>query len=332
MVVLYHCARHLDHVYTTPDLMRVFQFGHAGVDFFFVISGFIILLVHYRDIGQPARLGHYVLRRFTRVWPTYWVALALTIALATAGEHAFPTLRELVLSISLLPSDTEPLLGIAWTLQFESAFYAVFAVLILNRIAGLALLAAWLCWIVATQFGLATPALPKSLPDIANLLFFLGMAMAYWLRNHHVPAPRLILALGLALFAASALAEDFGVLDGYARIARLTYGVPAGLIVLGAAAADRERNLAVPAALRVLGTASYSIYLFQFIFIGVLWKLWLASGLDRQLPHVASWPLLAAGGVIGGIVASRLVEYPLMRLLRRPSPPATVLAQPGSSQ
>ena len=56
-VVFYHAARHLNKIYGVPALMCVFQFGHAGVDLFFVISGFIILFVHYDDIGRPERLG-----------------------------------------------------------------------------------------------------------------------------------------------------------------------------------------------------------------------------------------------------------------------------------
>jgi peptidoglycan/LPS O-acetylase OafA/YrhL len=44
-VVLYHTARHFDKNYGIPALESVFQFGHAGVDLFFVISGFIILFV-----------------------------------------------------------------------------------------------------------------------------------------------------------------------------------------------------------------------------------------------------------------------------------------------
>src|ERR1700690_1319738 len=54
-----------------------FNFGHAGVDFFFVLSGFIIYFVHHRDIGHPASLPRYTWRRLTRVLPIYWVVTAL---------------------------------------------------------------------------------------------------------------------------------------------------------------------------------------------------------------------------------------------------------------
>jgi peptidoglycan/LPS O-acetylase OafA/YrhL len=66
----------------------------------------------------------------------------------------------------------------------------------------------------------------------------------------------------------------------------------------------------------VLGAASYSIYLFQFIFIGILWHAWLAAGLDRVMPHTASFPLLAVGAVAGGILTSQWIEHPLIRLMR----------------
>jgi len=84
--------------------MCVFQFGHAGVDLFFVISGFIILFVHYDDIGRPERLGRYVGRRLSRILPTYWVALVLIVVLSLGGGHNFPHLIDLAWSASLLPS------------------------------------------------------------------------------------------------------------------------------------------------------------------------------------------------------------------------------------
>jgi len=314
-VVFYHAARHLDHNYGVPFLIRTFQFGHAGVDLFFVISGFIILYVHYNDIGRPARLGHYLRRRFTRVMPTYWIALALTVALDTGGHKGCPSFVDLAWSASLLPSNHELLLGIAWTLRYEIGFYAIFCALIVHRSAGIAVLALWLAAVLLGTTGAVDLGwLPGSLYGVFNLQFFFGMAVAYAMRNTNIPAPRLILATGIALFALVALAEDCNLMDGYADTARIAYGLPAAAIVLGAAAAGRQMKIAPW--LRVLGAASYSIYLFQFIFIGILWHAWLAAGLDRVMPHTASFPLLAVGAVAGGILTSQWIEHPLIRLMR----------------
>ena len=131
-----------------------------------------------------------------------------------------------------------------------------------------------------------------------------------------MPARRVGLVAGVILFIATGVVEGMGLLDGYADYSRLAYGVPSAMIILGAAEAGRARKLAIPAPLRVLGFASYSIYLFQFVFIGICWQVWLRTGLDRWVPHVASFPLLAIAGVGGGILMSRWVEHPLICLVR----------------
>ena len=87
------------------------------------------------------------------------------------------------------------------------------------------------------------------------------MMVAYWLRNRTILLPRLLLIVGLILFAAAAIAENANLIDP-----------AAALIVLGAAAAGYRGPIPVPHWLQTLGTAFYSIYLFQFVFIGVLWK------------------------------------------------------------
>ena len=56
-----------------------FDFGFVGVDFFFVLSGFIIMYAHARDIGQPRAFGAYMWKRFSRAYPPYWVALTLIL-------------------------------------------------------------------------------------------------------------------------------------------------------------------------------------------------------------------------------------------------------------
>lgn len=143
-VILFHAARHIDKTFGAPGLVTLFQAGHAGVDLFFVLSGFIILFVHRRDIGRADRLGHYVRRRISRVLPLYWIALTLTLLMGAAGSGAAPAATAILLSAFLIPTVSEPLLGTAWTLQCEAVFYVVFSVLILNKRLGMALLAVWL--------------------------------------------------------------------------------------------------------------------------------------------------------------------------------------------
>lgn len=316
-VLLYHSARHIDRAYGVDTLRGIFQFGHAGVDLFFVISGFVISYVHQDDLGQPARLAHYAGRRLTRILPIYWVALSVILLMGVAGGHAFPAIGELILSALLIPSNAEPLLGVAWTLQYEMVFYAIFAVMILNRGAGLAVSALWLIWIAQTKLAGGPGMLPGSLYGIYNIEFFLGMGVAWWLTRHPVPVPRTILAAGMLLFAASAMAENAHLIDGYADSGRLAYGLPAALILLGLAASERQGLLSVPGLLLGLGRSSYSLYLFQFIYIGAAWKLCQTLGIERAIPPSLAFLLLAGCAIAGGSATSCWVEYPLMRLIRR---------------
>jgi exopolysaccharide production protein ExoZ len=323
LVVLYHVARHLDKGPGAPVLRGLFQFGHAGVDFFFVISGFIILFVHYNDVDVPGRLPHYAGRRFTRLMPTWWVALALTIGLNLAGTHGVPSFWELGRSMSLYPSNLGVILGVGWTLQFEILFYALFAILILSRKAGTIVLTAWFCLTILGYFAsfygvpdLNATGLPLQFWGAYNVEFFFGMAVAVLLRNRTVPHPRLILLAGLVLFGTSALLEDLHILNGYFDSARIAYGIPAALLVLGIAEADRQSPLNLPPLLRRIGAASYSIYLFQFIFIATVWQTMVFTGLDQRLPAIILFAALTLAAVGGGVLMSEWVEYPLMRLVR----------------
>lgn len=315
-VILYHVSRHVDQAFGAPGLVAALQPGHAGVDLFFVISGFIILFVHRADLGRPRRLGHYLARRATRVLPLYWAALAVTIGMALAAERGWPDAAALLRSVLLLPFG-EPLLGVAWTLQYEAVFYLLFAAMILSRPAGALLMAGWFAWVAAAALGLAPASAAP--PDGAYALqFAFGMAAAWLAGRGELPAPRLLAAGGALAFGAAMLAEGLGRLDGYGDAARLAYGLPAALLLLGLAGAERQGGLAVPGWLRHLGGASYAMYLFQFVFIGVAWQAWRLLGLGAALPAWACFAALSAAAILGGLATSWLVEKPLLRWMRRP--------------
>ena len=314
-VVAYHGARHLDKAFGLPWLAALFGPGQVGVDLFFTLSGFIILHVHRRDIARPARLTHYLGRRFTRVLPLYWIALAITIGLGTAASHILPGAGRLFFSALLLPSHQEPLLGVAWTLQFEMLFYAVFALLILNRVLGAAVFAAWLVCIACQACGLSLAVLPPQVTGIYGLEFFAGMASAQLLDSGRTDRSGIVAAAGLGLLIA-ALAVTSQAPGASGVTARLLYCLPASMIIFGLASMDQAGRDGVPGWATRIGSASYSIYLFQFVFIGIVWQSVKHGGLDHRLPPPVLFVLLTIAAVAGGVLTSEWVEKPMLRRLR----------------
>src|SRR6476646_4697263 len=113
LVLLFHLT-YLAQAFLGFDLFRgVFKFGYSGVDFFFVLSGFIISFVHGQDVGRPERLGRYLRKRFVRIYPVYWVvALALLPVYFNPAQSTLSPpsyLSTLIKSLLLLPQANNPL-------------------------------------------------------------------------------------------------------------------------------------------------------------------------------------------------------------------------------
>ena len=91
-----------------PVFQEFTQHGSRGVDFFFVLSGFIILFAHVGDIDKPRAWGEYIYRRFVRLFPIYWLYTAGFVALLALG---FGTQADMPTSVAdwLTSLDADPL-------------------------------------------------------------------------------------------------------------------------------------------------------------------------------------------------------------------------------
>jgi peptidoglycan/LPS O-acetylase OafA/YrhL len=308
------------------------QYGKHGVDFFFVLSGFIILFAHARDIGHPSAWGSYLYKRFVRVYPIYWLyTLVFVLALLAFGgtDATMPDNgADWLTSLSLVRfTPVAPPLGQGWTLFHEVAFYAVFSTLILNRKFGLAALAAFMA--VALVFY---PSEPGELARTAfnvytsdyNLYFLCGMG-AYWL--YKKGGHGLAQAAGGAVIAVASLA-----LAGLpVFLSRIMLASGLALMLAGLATLERTGRLGIHGWLAFAGDASYSIYLTHINLEGLLLKVAVKLHMNALLGPQLVFFIVLAATVAGGCLAYLLVERPLMRLLRgrrREKEPAGT--QPGS--
>jgi exopolysaccharide production protein ExoZ len=321
LVVLYHAALHVEgNVPGSAVLWGLPHFGHAGVDFFFVLSGFIISFVHRTDVGRPDRLGHYLERRFTRVFPFYWLVLGFSL-LDTWFLHRtqFPGAREILSNLLLLPQAKDQIVGGAWTLVFEIMFYFVFAIAICNRRIGAAVLCVWAA-LLATGFFLNRSSVSAVLAVATSpfcLEFFLGIGAAAVLSRRTVPFSGLVLTIGLAGFGLAGVCEVSGRLYGFGAAARLVYGTCSFMIILAVVERERSGRIQVPRFMAVLGRASYSVYLVHLIGIGITFKfLSMAIRLTPAWSAVV-WTILCTAGLTAGITASIWLEQPLIRFSRK---------------
>jgi exopolysaccharide production protein ExoZ len=248
--------------------------GPAGVDIFFIISGFVMMISSGRLLEKehPARI--FLWRRVLRIVPLYWLLTALKLLLISAhpslSVHARPSLWNVTSSFVFIPSlnasgEIRPLIPLGWTLSFEMLFYVVFALALTARQGLLRVLVPTIC--VLALVGWTRPGswpIWTSLADPIVLEFLMGVGIA-----------RLVLG-GLRLAAGASfgllVAGGAGLIllePGTTSLTMrwLVWGVPAAMIVLGTVALEREYGHRLPRWLLLLGSASYSIYLVQtFVF------------------------------------------------------------------
>lgn len=301
------------------------QFGRAGVDFFFVLSGFIISYVHADDLGRPSAFWSFWRKRVLRIYPPYWIVLAVfgaILAFSPTHDGAERHPVHILASILLLPDDWQaPILGVAWSLRHEIVFYGVFSLAILNRTIGLAALAVWFTLIVFNQavvVGTGHPFFAGMLDNtffrVFNIQFLFGIAVAVAFRRGPAPWPRTMLIVGTILFFANGMVESFGPAVPVEWPPRhVAYALGGALALYGLATLDQQRAIRVPPVMLLLGRCSYSIYLVHTVVL-----LLLQQALRRARPVLDLGPGLTyivcvTIAVCVGIVFSLTIERPLLR-------------------
>lgn len=341
-----------------PVIGPVLQFplglGWAGVDLFFVLSGFLLTLpfAYARLNGRPLpALGRYYQRRLLRVFPAYWAQLAILLVggawfLVYRPLEGIDLLAHLGMVFNVGPEPVRPMLGVWWTLPVELSFY-----LILPVIAALMRPRRWLVFLAITvalslvyrmwaaehyadRSGaaavLAATHLPGSLPEF--MLGASGALLVHWLdlRSFRRPGQlaREVMLLAGAVFAGLWLWHV--VLANATQYWRGHWSMVVGPSVLGVClsmmvvslywGSRLGRLLFANAVVYFLGLISYSLYLWHFVVLQqaplVFGEAW--ERLDGMPRFLASLLLTIAISA----ASYYLFERPFFRLRGRRKAPA----------
>ncbi|MBA3023301.1 MAG: acyltransferase [Sideroxydans sp.] len=327
-VVLFHLASvELKYGGGGTLLPNWMDFGQFGVDLFFVISGFVMMVVTHDRTNRSAATV-FLVHRITRIYPLYWFYSILLLmvyfvhpAWVTGSQDRS---IDITASFLLLPQEGYPLLSVGWTLVHEMYFYLVFFAIVWLTPVGRRMyaVAVWLLCVLAAYFGLGvdTPVM-RVIASPLTTEFMMGCLIARYALSARVSGaknPWLIPALALIISVPAYLyyRDVTGSVGpaGWWRI--LLFGMPAALVVWWAVHAERSGVL-FTTLLRRIGDASYSTYLTHILTLALLGKLWARFSGPGLLDNLIMLPTLLLIALMVGAYSYRYVERPMLEACRR---------------
>ncbi|HEV8116282.1 MAG TPA: acyltransferase [Acidimicrobiales bacterium] len=338
-------------LWRTPALQPLGRvLGHAdiGVEFFFVLSGFLVvrpLVAHAVAGGRPVGFVDFWRKRFARIWPAYLVALGVAVALGIGTlDGVGGWLKHGLLVDSWFDDGGGDGLRVSWTLVVEVAFYAaVLPLAAVLLLAGRRRLDAWIAACLAVlaygSWALAVTTQEQTEPWLRVLppylpAFALGMLLAVaergdargaWLgavvRGVRSLAGRAWLCWGLA---GAALVAMILVLEPAATAPAFRLGrdraiqsflqvAIAGLAIAPLALRSGRAGFLASPPLERLAAASLGFF---------LWHITVLRGVRPLLGGSTAEAILGLaiallGSFAAGEASRRLVESPARRLLVR---------------
>jgi peptidoglycan/LPS O-acetylase OafA/YrhL len=330
--------RHVPGEPTSGVLRAIFELGWTGVDLFFVLSGYLISLLLYKemDTSGTIKLSRFWLRRGLKIWPSYLACFGLMVAGGAAFEIATGDLhaaRNRVLAslpnLIFIQNYTGYWWPHSWSLAIEEHFYLLLPltlIFLLRRslTRKLPVIIAGVCVVVAL-LRIAMYAAgwhrwqsfyyPTHLRlDALAFGVLLGHLHRYQSKRFYSIARYWPMLLAAVLFTGIAIrfpleSSKIAVTIGF-TVLYLSYGA---LVLLAAAHPEFGSSFWPVSMLAWCGVYSYTIYLAHsalsiipaFSTESVAQNLWLV--------RVLFWALSIAGGVI----LSHLVERPFLRWRQR---------------
>jgi len=324
LVVLAHMAESMQDRIPHLDV-RAWEWGGFGVDIFFPISGYVMVLAAARSAGWT----DFASRRLIRIVPLYWfftAAKLLSFPLA-------PDLRvhpyhfdfwHVAASFLFIPSQNDdgewlPILPVGWTLTYEMIFYAVVATAIILRCRPIIFATAVIVPVALAGLIFDPPNLMGRLVDSLMIEMLFGMLIAEGVAViRRIP---LILTSLIAIAAFASVMFDWQIVpSAFAKFHMtlprfIVYGVPGALLLVAAIRIEQSFDLSRLRLLHLIGDASYSTYLVHGFLTALLGTLVARYALMQPLGLAVIEAITLVLSTAAGIIFYKFAEAPVLAWL-----------------
>lgn len=255
--------------------------GFAGVDVFFVISGFVAAHTTFDKARSWSNAWHFARRRLARIYLGYWPFLAAMMAITWVFTPAAIPKIDVLGSVFLTTIKLDRLaIYVTWSLTFELLFYALVSATLLlpmrqvNRLVYLAALGVFASLV-------ATYSQAHSAVQIFTAMLFEFLAgMLIYMHRQSLGQRWLVPVCALLGGAAFVLGARLHATDGSIRI--FTFGLGAVAWVTLAVALEQTRTYVANRVLVALGDASYTLYLSHLLLLAAFYFMGLRDFLAVQ--------------------------------------------------
>jgi len=301
----------------------------AGVDLFFAISGFIMVVASARMFGHSHGARNFLLRRLARIVPFYWAVTTLALLLIVASaKRSLPDPLAVAASYLFYPFDTTgrndgfafPIVDLGWTLNYEMLFYAIFALFIgfgrtrcvIFVTVAIALLVALGAIIQPTHIALRFWSQAITLEFVFGM--WVGLAYASNKLRLGDGARVILLMLSVAALAINPLTplHDPTTPNDIFRV--LGWGLPTALLMITAVSGPLPHSGWIQRTLVIVGDASYSLYLIHPFWLLIVSRTapYFPTRLQEPLPLMI---VAFVGSIFVAVAVYLLAERPLTNLL-----------------
>lgn len=331
LVALGHAISYVEIYF--PDISQnanqgfFFPFG-IGVDFFFVLSGFLMYYTSQTLFKSNSSWLYFLFRRFLRIVPLYWTIITVYLIRQLVFSKSLPSIHEIVFSYCFLPfrssidTSIRPFYEIGWTLNYEMFFYFIFALLLFFSGRTISVILCFIfCMLTTLPLFIDTNNAFFTFYTSPIILEFCFGVLAANIYISGLKINKYFCYLYFLFFTVYIFLPDLsspfsfsGPTTPTSFLRICVWGIPSALLIVVITCGNFLSNcdFYFYNFFKILGNSSYALYLFHPIFFGSFLSVLSLFPESRVLPHYFLIFLLLFFAFLGSCFIHYFFEKPLL--------------------